>query len=129
MLGRFKKSLRTHQTDAEKQLWYHLRSRRFQGWKFRRQHSFNGYIVDFVCLDRKLIIELDGGQHTSQQTYDAHRTAELEKLGYNVIRFWNDDVMTNMEGVLQIILNTPHPPVSALRAASGDLSLKGRGEY
>jgi len=122
MLKRFKKSLRTNQTDAESRLWYHLRGRRFQEWKFRRQHILQGYIVDFVCLERKLVIELDGGQHADQQAYDNRRTQALEKDGFKVIRFWNDDVLTNLEGVLETILNTPHP---ALRA---DLSHKGRGE-
>ena len=121
MLKRFQKSLRTNQTDPEKTLWYHLRSRRFQGWKFRRQHILQGYIVDFVCLEKKLVVELDGGQHADQKTYDDKRTQDLEKNGFSVLRFWNSDVMTNLEGVLQVILKTPHP---SLRA---DLSHKGRG--
>jgi len=122
MLKRFKKALRVNQTDVEARLWYHLRSRRFQGWKFRRQHVLRGYIVDFVCLERKLVIELDGGQHANQEAYDRERTLELEKDGFRIMRFWNNDVMTNMEGVLELILNTPHPPLRV------DLSHKGRGE-
>src|SRR3990167_4253291 len=109
MLKKFQKELRTNQTDAESRLWYHLRSRRFQGWKFRRQHALHGYIVDFVCLKRKLVIELDGGQHADQQAYDNHRTHVLEKDGFKVIRFWNNDALSNLEGVLEMILNTPHP--------------------
>jgi very-short-patch-repair endonuclease len=122
VLKRFQKALRTYQTDAESLLWYHLRSRRFQKWKFRRQHALHGYIVDFICLERKLVIELDGGQHADQEAYDNHRTLVLEKDGFKVIRFWNNDVLTNLEGVLETILSTPHPPLR------GDLSHKGRGE-
>ena len=114
MLNRFKKTLRTNQTDAESRLWYHLRDRRFQGWKFRRQHILQGYIVDFVCLERKLVIELDGGQHAEQEAYDNRRTRVLEKDGFKVIRFWNNEVLTNTEGVLEMILNTS----PALRATS-----------
>ena len=121
MLKRFQKSLRTNQTDAESRLWYHLRNRRFQGWKFRRQHILQGYIVDFVSLERKLVIELDGGQHAEQEAYDNQRTQVLEKDGFKVIRFWNNDVLTNLEGVLETILDTPHPPLR------DDLSHKGRG--
>ena len=122
MLKKFQKKLRTCQTDAESRLWFHLRSRRFQGWKFRRQHALQGYIVDFVCLERKLVIELDGGQHVDQEAYDHHRTQILESEGFKVIRFWNNDVLNNLKGVLETILNTPHPPLR------GDLSHKGRGK-
>ena len=87
MLKRFQKALRTNQTEAENRLWYHLRNRRFQGWKFRRQHILEGYIVDFVCLERRLVIELDGGQHADQKAYDNQRTLALEKVGFKVIRF------------------------------------------
>ncbi len=111
MLKRFQKTLRTNQTDAESRLWYHLRDRRFQGWKFRRQHILQGYIVDFVCFERKLVIELDGGQHADQETYDNRRTQVLENDGFKVIRFWNNDVLTNLEGVLEMILAAPHPPL------------------
>ena len=108
-LKRFQKALRVQQTDVENHLWRQLRSRRFQGWKFRRQHLLEGYIVDFVCLERKIIVELDGGHHADQKSYDEHRTQILEAKGFKVIRFWNSDVLTNLEGVLEVILNTPHP--------------------
>ena len=121
-LKRFQKALRTNQTDAEHRLCGHLRNRRFQGWKFRRQHILQGYIVDFVCLERKLVIELDGGQHADQETYDNHLTYVIEKEGFKVMRFWNNDVLINLEGVLETILNTPHPPLRV------DLSHKGRGK-
>ena len=122
MLKKFQKKLRISQTDAENRLWFHLKGRRFQGWKFRRQHALQGYIVDFVCLERKLVIELDGGQQANQEAYDAQRTQTLEKDGFKVIRFWNNDVLKNLESVLESILNTPHPPLR------GDLSHKGRGK-
>jgi len=109
VLNRFQKALRTHQTKAEALLWQYLRSRRLQGWKFRRQHILQGYIVDFVCLEKKCIIELDGGQHADQTDYDAHRTKVLEKDGFKVIRFWNNEVLSNLEGMLGMLLNTPHP--------------------
>ncbi len=109
VLKRFKKALRINQTTVESRLWRHLRSRRLQGWKFRRQHILQGYIVDFVCLERKLVIELDGGQHADQEAYDTHRTRVLEKDGFKVIRCWNNDVLNNLERVLETILNDPSP--------------------
>ena len=77
MLKKFQKTLRINQTDVENCLWHNLINRSFQGWKFRRQHILQGYIVDFICLERKLIIELDGGQHANQKAYDNHRTQIL----------------------------------------------------
>ncbi|QNK00234.1 endonuclease domain-containing protein [Dyella telluris] len=108
------RQLRAGQTDAEQWLWYHLRGRRLQGWKFRRQHQIGRYIVDLVCPDAGLIVELDGGQHGDQLIYDEYRTLELEALGYKVLRFWNNDVLKNVEGVLEVILEAlaspaPHP--------------------
>ncbi|MBX3486492.1 MAG: endonuclease domain-containing protein [Candidatus Paracaedibacteraceae bacterium] len=109
-LSRFKKDLRKNQTDAEQILWKHLRGRRFLGWKIRRQHTLQGYIVDFVCLEHKIIIELDGGHHVERKDYDEMRTRILEQDGYKVIRFWNNEVLHRLEDVLLSILNTPHPP-------------------
>jgi very-short-patch-repair endonuclease len=108
-LSRFKKDLRKNQTDVEQILWRHLRGRRFLGWKIRRQHALQGYIVDFVCLEHKIIIELDGGQHVKKRDYDEICTRILEKDGYQVIRFWNNDVLRRLDDVLLSILNTPHP--------------------
>lgn len=85
-------------TDAEKKMWYSLRDRRFEDLKFRRQHPIPPYIADFICEDLNLIIELDGGQHTEEA--DLERTKFLESQGYKVIRFWNNDVLTNTDGVL-----------------------------
>jgi very-short-patch-repair endonuclease len=111
-LKKFQKSLRVSQTNAEHFLWHQLRNRHFEGYKFRRQHIIQGYIVDFVCLDKKLIIELDGDQHSEQINYDNERTLKLEKDGFRVIRFWNNEVFLNMGSVLETIYqalnNTPH---------------------
>ena len=103
MLKHFQKSLRKTQTNAESHLWYHLRNRHLDGFKFRRQHILQGYIVDFVCLEKKLIIELDGSQHATQQEYDSQRTLELKKDGFKVLRFWNNEVLDNVEGVWNVI--------------------------
>jgi very-short-patch-repair endonuclease len=83
-----------------------LRDRRLNGWKFRRQMSLNGFVVDFCCPAGKLVIEIDGGQHVMRADEDARRTDDLESSGYLVLRFWNNDVMQNLEGVLQTILST-----------------------
>ena len=118
MLKRFKKSLRKSQTDAESMLWYYLRNRNFQNDKFRRQHVLCGYIVDFVCLEKRLVIELDGGQHAESIEYDSTRTLTLEADGFQILRFWNDEIFNNIEDILETIceaLNTPHPPQKARR--------------
>lgn len=106
--------LRRDQTDAERKLWFRLRDRRLEGLKFRRQVTIASYIVDFCCESARLIVELDGGQHATQQEQDAKRTEALEARGYLVLRFWNNDVLQNMDGVLQSIVDTlrpvpPHP--------------------
>ncbi len=104
--------LRRNQTDAERKLWFHLRDRRFSGEKFRRQHPIARFVVDFCCLERSLIIELDGGQHATQTEADRERTVFLEREGYRVLRFWNHEVIANIEAVLQQIdqvLKNPHP--------------------
>jgi very-short-patch-repair endonuclease len=106
------RSLRTRQTDTEQRLWTRLRDRRLLGFKFRRQHPIGRYIVDFCCAEAKLVIELDGGQHANDRVHDAERTAMLKRDGYRVIRFWDNDVFQNLEGVLVRIaeaLKTPHP--------------------
>lgn len=97
------KALRTNQTEAELKLWYHLRAHRFMDMKFKRQKPIGRYIVDFVCIEQRLIIELDGGQHADQMPYDQQRDAWLRSQGYTVLRFWNNDVMQELEGVLEQI--------------------------
>jgi very-short-patch-repair endonuclease len=103
------------QTDAERVLWLRLRNRRLAGWKFKRQVPIERFIVDFCCPDGKLVIELDGGQHAIQTVQDTERTLALSARGYLVLRFWNNDVLTDIEGVLgEILLTlpkaTPIPP-------------------
>ena len=105
------KRLRADMTDAERALWAELRVRRLAGAKFKRQWTIGPYVVDFCCWEARLIVELDGGQHTPEG--DARRTAWLKSQGYRVIRFWNPDVLTNMDGVLasiaQALTSHPHP--------------------
>lgn len=104
--------LRRDQTDAERTLWFRLRDRRLRGLKFRRQMPIDRHVVDFCCEDARLIIELDGGQHAERSKADAARTAALEARGYLVLRFWNNDVLQNLDGVLESIVETltPRPP-------------------
>ena len=102
LLARARK-LRRQSSDAESVLWKHLRARRQMGYKFRRQMVIEPYIVDFACLEARLIIEVDGGQHTGQVAYDARRTARLEALGYRVMRFWNHEVLGERESVFEQI--------------------------
>ena len=92
-------------TDAEKLLWRHLRLRQFAGYKFRRQHPLGNYIVDFVCLEAALVLEVDGGQHAEYEDKDAIRTQWLEAKGLRVMRFWNNEVLSNIEGVKLAIWN------------------------
>ena len=109
------KRLRRDQTDAEQKIWLQLRDRRLNGIKIRRQHPIGQYIVDFVCLEKKLIIELDGGQHAEQVENDQRRTEYLKTRGYRVLRFWNHDVLTKTDNVLEEIVQAieqsdiPHP--------------------
>jgi very-short-patch-repair endonuclease len=93
------KELRNNPTEAERILWQHLRLRQFSGYKFRRQQPLGNYIVDFVCLGKRLVVEVDGGQHTSQHSYDERRDAWLQQQGFRVLRFWNNEVLQNVEGV------------------------------
>ncbi|MGB0955292.1 MAG: endonuclease domain-containing protein [Panacagrimonas sp.] len=115
------RGLRQSQTEAEKRLWSRLRNRQLEGFKFRRQIPLGPYIADFACPDRKLIVELDGGQHATQMATDEQRTQALEREGYRVMRFWNDQLLLETDAVLEVIrlaLLTPHP---------NPLPSKGRG--
>jgi len=102
-------------TDAENYLWRHIRFRQISGHKFRGQRPIGPYIVDFVCLEKKLVIELDGGQHNENQAADVKRDTWLRSEGYEILRFWNDEVLTKLDGVKEVIfqsLNIP-PPLSS----------------
>lgn len=100
----FASQLRTNTTDAEKNLWQTLRNRQLAGYKFRRQFFIPPYILDFVCFEQCLIIELDGSQHADSVVYDGARTAFLAQQGSRVLRFWNNDVLENSVRVLETIL-------------------------
>ena len=97
------KALRSNMTDAERRLWYLLRAHRFSGYKFKRQIPIGRYIVDFVCLAERLVIEVDGGQHAGSES-DLRRDQWLEDQGFRVLRFWNNEVLNNTDGVLEVIL-------------------------
>ena len=117
------RSLRRDMTDAEKLLWRHLRLKQFAGYKFRRQHPIGNCIVDFVCLEAALILEVDGGQHADHSDSDAVRTQWLETKGYRVMRFWNNEVMNNIEGVKLAIWNC----LSGIQPPSQPSPCKGEG--
>ena len=106
------RNLRKHSTDAEHLLWQRLRNRQIDGFKFRRQEILGRYIVDFLCAECRLIIEADGGQHMTNEAYDAQRTRYLELSGYRVLRFWNHDILNETDAVLEQIymhLKQPSP--------------------
>ena len=96
--------MRTRQTDCELLLWRELRDRRLAGIKFRRQYAVGGYVVDFFCPDARVAIELDGGQHATPRDYDVRRERDLTVRGIRTVRFWNSDVLQNLDGVLMTIL-------------------------
>jgi len=99
------KKLRKQLTDTERLLWQYLRAKQLEGLKFRRQQPIGNYIVDFVCFEKKVIIELDGGQHTQpeQRQKDIERDKWFEGQGYKLLRFWDNEVLTNTRGVLEEI--------------------------
>ena len=100
------RELRRNATEAERVLWRQLRFWQIDGYKFRRQQPLGKYVADFVCLENRLIIEVDGGQHAEQQKeYDSERDAWLLAEGFSVLRFWNDEVLNNIDGVKQTILS------------------------
>jgi very-short-patch-repair endonuclease len=120
--------LRRDATDTEIKIWNKIRARQFGGYKFVRQEVIGPYTVDFVCRDRRIVVEVDGGQHAIDER-DAMRDRWLREHGYTVLRFWNNDVLTNCEGVLQVILTTleavpPHP----VSASGGNRPLTASGE-
>ena len=111
------KQLRTQMTDAERRLWYRLRAHRFQGYKFKRQAPIGPYIVDFICFDRGLIVEVDGGQH-SESEIDNRGDHWLRTEGYHVLRFWNHDVLKQTTSVLEEISKALNETITPLPARS-----------
>ena len=107
---KFARQLRRNMTDAERLLWSRLRARQLGGHRFRRQHPIGPFIVDFVCLDAKLIVEIDGGQH-NDTTLDVNRNTRLQAAGFRVLRFWTNDVLSNITGVCEATAEAlgPHP--------------------
>jgi very-short-patch-repair endonuclease len=102
--SQYARRLRRSQTDVERKMWSRLRDRRLCGARFRRQHPIGPYIADFCCTEAKLVVELDGGQHAVQRQEDQKRTEYIESQGYRVLRFWDNEALTNTEGVLQRIV-------------------------
>ena len=109
-------------TEAEIRLWQRLRGRQVAGCKFRRQHPFMNYVLDFVCLERRLVVEVDGGQH-SESERDQLRDGRLQEAGFQVLRFWNNQVLQDIDSVVEVIwaalqggveLGTPSPPQPSL---------------
>ncbi len=112
--------MRSAPTDAEHRLWQILRAKRLAGFKFKRQLPIDGYIVDFACLRHRLIVEADGGQH-AESSRDSDRDAYLEALGFRTLRFWNNDIFNNEEGVVLTILNAlDHPSPQPLSRSRGE---------
>jgi len=107
------RNLRKSFTDAERHLWRYLRRNQLEGFKFRRQQPIGRFIVDFVNFDRRIVIEVDGGQHAIESARDRKRDACLKEEGFELLRFWDNDVLKNIEGVLEVIrdrlLLPPHP--------------------
>jgi very-short-patch-repair endonuclease len=118
------RKLRGNMTDAEKKLWNMLRGRQMTGVKFRRQRPFENYILDFVCLENKLVIEIDGGQHQDSISTDAMRTKILESAGFRVLRFWNHEVLQHPEAVAdkiwqEVVDKAAHPHPGPLLEGEG----------
>ncbi|MDI6892694.1 MAG: DUF559 domain-containing protein [Actinomycetota bacterium] len=102
-LTRAAKSLRKRSTDTERFLWKHLRRRQLSGLKFRRQQPIGKHIIDFVCFERRIVVEVDGGQHQKEKDKDIERDRWLRDQGFKVLRFWDNEVLKNIEGVLEVI--------------------------
>ncbi len=115
------RKLRKNSTDAERLLWKRLKTKQISGLKFRRQEQIGYYIADFVCYEASLVIEADGGQHLDNRDNDEDRTMWLNSQGFKVLRFWNNEILTNIDGVLENILKESTSPLSPT------LSHKGRG--
>jgi very-short-patch-repair endonuclease len=117
------RKLRIQSTDTEQLLWRNLRSKSLNSYKFRRQQPIGDYIVDFVCFEKMIIIELDGGQHSQEEQIkkDQERDKWLESEGFEVLRFWDNDVLNNTKNVIEVILDRclNHPPLNPLPSREG----------
>ncbi|MDH4286657.1 MAG: endonuclease domain-containing protein [Gallionella sp.] len=111
--------MRGRMTDAETLLWMLLRNRRIAGAKFRRQHPAGRYILDYYCVEKKLAIELDGGQHVETADYDQHRDNWLRSQGIHVLRFWNNQILTETEAVMEVIYRAIVEEVPLPQAGEG----------
>ena len=120
------RNLRKRFTEAEKLLWRYLRARQLEGLKFRRQQPIGNYIVDFVCFEKGLVIEVDGGQHAIEREKDKERDKWLKGQGLKILRFWNNEVLTNIGGVLEVIRERclSHPPLTPPIKGGGLTHLK-----
>ena len=126
------RSLRHRMTDAERKLWYLLRNRRFADAKFRRQVPVGPYVADFLSFEKRVVVEVDGGQHAGK-TSDAARDKWFRSQGFTVVRFWNNDVLTNLEGVFTQLAaiverDTPHPASQPRAAAKPPSPTRGEGK-
>ncbi len=117
------KELRRNSTDAERLLWRRLKARQLDGLKFRRQEQIGRFIVDFVCYEKRIILEADGSQHAFEKEKDEERTQWLNSQGFMVLRFWNHEILTNIEGVLEVVrmrcLEAPLSPTLSHRGERG----------
>ena len=128
---KLQRRLRSNMTDAEQRLWRFLRRKQLSGFKFRRQHPFGDYIIDFVCLESMLAVEVDGGQHNTNKADDTVRTEYLKRAGFRVLRFWNNDVLGDTDSVMAVIWRAlqeldPTPIPAFCYATSVPLPLKGK---
>ncbi|MBS0439014.1 MAG: DUF559 domain-containing protein [Proteobacteria bacterium] len=117
------RTLRRESTDAERVLWRHLRHKQIAGYRFRRQSSIGPYVADFVCLEARLVVDVDGSQHGQAQ--DAHRDGMLAEFGFRIVRFWNNDVLTKTDEVLAsfhqaLAATSPHPAFGHLPPQAGE---------
>jgi very-short-patch-repair endonuclease len=119
------KTLRKRLTDAERLLWTYLRAKQLEGLKFRRQEPIGKYIADFACHEKRMVIEVDGRQHSTNKERDRERDNWFKEQGYKVLRFWNNKVLTNIAGVLEVIRENclSHPPLNPLPIKGGESSL------
>jgi len=127
------KELRKKSTDAERLLWRHLKTKQLAGLKFRRQEQIGRFIADFVCYEKKLVIEADGGQHTVEKEKDDERTQWLNSQGFTVLRFWNNEILTNIDGVMEVVMmecvNQPSRTEGANHPSPQPSPTRGEGAF